>query len=154
VVFAVLLVAFSVVVWWVWSHMGSTPAEPIAETTSETVESVVEPVVAESESAEPEVATEPGKLELSVKVLDDTWVILQVDGAQETNEVLRAGDVRSFSADSEFRFEVVGNAGGIALTLNGHAIPSLGERGRVVRNLVYDRDYLDTLEGEATQDDA
>lgn len=151
VIFGLLLAAFVVVVWWVWINMGTTSPEPVAAATS-TVAPAVAPPVARSEPEEPEVPAvlEPEKLELRVVVLDDTWVILQVDGKPSSNEVLRAGDVRTFTAENEFRFEVVGNAGGIELALNGSPMPSLGARGRVVRNLVFDWTYLEGLRGEAS----
>lgn len=156
VVFAILLVAFSVVVWWVWSHMGA-PSEdesPVAVTSA--IEPAEAPPDIESPPEEVPVPEVPAadRLELRVTVTQDTWVILEIDGKPSTNEVLRAGDVRSFSAGNELRFEVVGNAGGLDLTLNGLPVPPLGASGRVVRNVVFDWGVLEELKGENEQNDA
>ena len=124
VVFGVLLVAFSLVVWWVWSHLGNPTYEPSPTIVTETVEPAVAPPVVEPETTTSEpLEPEAERLEMRISVLDDTWVILHVDGELATNEVLRAGDVRNYAADNDFRFEVVGNAGGLDLTLNGTTIP-------------------------------
>jgi cytoskeleton protein RodZ len=151
VIFGLILVAFVVVVWWVWSNMGTNSPDP-APVATNTIEPAVAPRGERIDPEETEVPSvlEPEKLELRVTVVSDTWVILQVDGKPSTNEVLRTGDVRTFTAENEFRFEVVGNAGGIELSLNGAAIPSLGAQGRVVRNLVFDWTYLEGLRGEAS----
>jgi cytoskeletal protein RodZ len=149
VVFALLLVAFSVVVWWVWSYMGARgTADPDVAVVSNTIEPAVAPPDPDQLADEPPAAEppEPERLELGVTVVEDTWVILHADGQVATNEVLRAGDVRTFSAENALRFEVVGNAGGIELTLNGEHIPSLGARGRVVRDLVFDWKVLEQLQ--------
>jgi len=155
VVFGLMLVAFCVVVWWVWSRMGASDQdEPVTAAVTETIEPAVAPPSSEPPpEAEPApVNPEPDKLELRVAVKEDTWVILQIDGKVSTNEVLRAGDVRTFTADNEFRFEVVGNAGGIDLTLNGHPVAPLGASGRVVRNVVFDWTALEGLkEGGASE---
>lgn len=156
VTFAVLLLAFCVVVWWVWSNVGTQPEETVPTVVSTTMEPAVAPPVAEAtqeEPATPEVI-EPEKLELRVAVNEDTWVILQIDGKAATNEVLRKGDVRTFTADNEFRFEVIGNAGGLALTLNGNPVAPLGASGRVVRNVVLDWNVLEGMQGEAEPNDA
>lgn len=156
VIFAVLLLAFGVVVWWVWSHMGKpsverSPVSTASMTETTAVPPVIDDLAEEVTSGEVVPAeTAPDVLELRVTVTEDTWVILQVDGEASTNVVLRAGDVRTFSAVDEFRFDVIGNAGGIDLTLNGRPVPPMGPRGRVVRNVVFDWKVLEEMQMEAT----
>ena len=145
--FGVLLVVFSAVMWWLGSRSREVrSAVPAAETA--TVAPAVAPVV----PTEPVVsstapASSPDRLELDVKVIEDTWVILQVDGQPSINQVLRAGENRKLEAENEIRFEAVGNAGGLELTLNGHPIPSMGPRGKVVRGFSLDWEALKRLEG-------
>jgi len=156
VVFAVLLLAFCIVVWWVWRNMGTASEEPVRAAETTAVEPAADTPSAEAAPEDGEVPTaeEPDRLELRIAVKEDTWVILRIDGEAETNEVLRAGDVRTFTADEEFRFEVVGNAGGVDLTLNGTPVAPLGASGRVVRNVVLDWNVLEGIREETSRDDA
>ncbi|MGK2855607.1 MAG: helix-turn-helix domain-containing protein [Thermoanaerobaculia bacterium] len=144
--FAVLLVVFAAVMWWLGTREGESrrPETPVPTAT-------VAPAVAPIVPTEPVVsstapASSPDMLALDVKVLEDTWVILQVDGQPALNQVLRAGETRKLEAENEIRFEVVGNAGGLELTLNGHAVPAIGPRGKVVRGFSLD---WETLKGFA-----
>jgi len=157
VVFALMLLAFCIVVWWVWSNMGVSSDESVPVAATATIEPAAPPPSVESpadlEPVPDSAETESSTLELGISVNEDTWVILQIDGEAATNEVLRAGDTRTFSANDEFVFEVIGNAGGLDLTLNGRPVAPLGARGRVVRNVVFDWKTLEGLAGEAGRDD-
>lgn len=150
-VFAVLLVAFAAVMWWLGGRSAETRH---VETTPAT--GTVAPAVAPIVPTEPVVsatapASSPDRLGLDVNVLEDTWVIVQVDGQPALNQVLRAGEKRKMEAENEIRFEVVGNAGGLELKLNGRAVPMLGPRGKVVRDISLDWEALKRLEGTTTR---
>lgn len=154
VAFAVLLVVFSAVMWWLGAHSGESSRTPRTSSAPAPVPAVA-PAVAPVVPTEPVVsstasASSPDKLELDVKVIEDTWVILQVDGQPALNQVLREGETRKLEAENEIRFEVVGNAGGLELTLNGRPIPSIGPRGKVVRGYSLDWEALKRLEGGTT----
>ncbi|HUP44531.1 MAG TPA: helix-turn-helix domain-containing protein [Thermoanaerobaculia bacterium] len=84
-----------------------------------------------------------GRLHLSINVTDNSWVTLEVDGQTALNDELVAGSTHTFAADRQFRFRTVGNAAGLALTLNGRKMPPLGQEGEVVRNRIFDRQFLD-----------
>ncbi len=138
VVFGVLLLLSVVVIWWLWTSGDGTP-EPETASITETVAPAIAPEVPEATKATQ--ATDTSRsgeerpvrlsgLTLQVRVLEDTWVILHADGRTPTNEVLREGTRRRFEADEQLRFEVVGNAGGLDLTLNGVSIPPLGQGAR------------------------
>jgi len=150
--FAVLLVVFGAVMWWLGGRADQrkhgTKPPPTATSVAPAVAPVVptEPVVSSTAAA-----SSPDKLELDVKVIEDTWVILQVDGEPALNQVLRQGETRKLEAENEIRFEVVGNAGGLELTLNGHPVPAMGPRGKVVRGFSLDWEALKRFEGGTTQ---
>ena len=79
----------------------------------------------------------PGPVErvLVVRAAETTWVRIQPDGGEPTEETLAPGSVREWRSAGRFRV-TLGNAGGVELELDGQALPALGERGRVVRDVV------------------
>jgi cytoskeletal protein RodZ len=91
------------------------------------------------EVAEPPAAVEPMELKLIASPTDSAWIELNtvsiVEQAPETTAfrfMLPLGRSRSFQATEEFIFKKVGNAGGIALELNGAKLPPLGKKGKVI----------------------
>jgi hypothetical protein len=77
----------------------------------------------------------PGSVErvLLERAIDTTWVRVQPDGAGPTEETLSPGTVREWRSAGRFPI-TVGNAGGVELALDGHALPALGAPGQVVRD--------------------
>lgn len=82
----------------------------------------------------------PQPMTLTVTASEDVWIVLNADGQKALNGILGAGEERTFSADEQFEFETIGNAGGIAVSLEGRPLPPLGTKGEVVRNRVISRD--------------
>jgi len=76
-----------------------------------------------------------GSQRLVVRALEPTWIRVQMDGGGSVQELLPAGATREWSAEKRFVL-TVGNAGGLQLELNGRALPPLGARGAVIRELV------------------
>lgn len=95
------------------------------------------PLPAETAPQEPAAADTP--LSLTLAASEDVWIVLSADGAQVLSGKVGAGQERTFTAREQFELESVGNAGSLALTLNGVALPSLGEKGEVIRNRVFTR---------------
>ena len=60
---------------------------------------------------------------------------VQTDDGGVVQELLPAGATREWVSARRF-IVTVGNAGGIALELNGQPLPPLGARGAVIQNLV------------------
>jgi len=81
-------------------------------------------------------------LHLQIELTADSWVNLQADGKSVLNGELRDGESRTFDAEREFRFQTIGNAGGVVLTINGIHLPPLGNQGEVLHDTVYDRAWL------------
>jgi hypothetical protein len=86
-----------------------------------------------------------GSLRMIVELVDDAYVDLDVDGKSVFKDVMKSGERHVFNAQEQFRFRTVGNAAGLALTLNGVKLPALGRDGQVVKNRIFDQEYLVTL---------
>jgi hypothetical protein len=84
-------------------------------------------------------------LRLGIEVTSDSWIDLKADGKSVFHDVLVRGERRSFEAQEQFRFDRIGNAAGVQLTLNGARVPPLGADGEVVKNRVFDHDALKQL---------
>jgi hypothetical protein len=93
-------------------------------------------------------ATDDSVLRLYVEVIGNSWVTLEADGKTVVNAEMTRGEKRSFEANEAFRFRTIGNAAGVRLTLNGSVLPSLGDDGEVVKNRVFDREFLRDMRGE------
>lgn len=74
-----------------------------------------------------------GTRELKIAAIEDTWFSLAADQQSTKQYLLHAGESRTWTG-ATFNL-TVGNAGGIAVTLDGRELPPLGPTGKVVRNL-------------------
>jgi transcriptional regulator with XRE-family HTH domain len=84
-------------------------------------------------------------LRLVIDASEDSWIDLDVDGQPAFDEVVHKGEQRAFEAKERFYFRVIGNAGGVRLTLNETPVPSLGDKGRPRKKLLFDRAKLQEL---------
>jgi cytoskeleton protein RodZ len=92
------------------------------------------PVEAAAPAAEVSGAERTGGSTASVRVgitaTETTWISVRSDGRVVYSGTLEPNDTRNLDADEQIRI-VVGNAGGLNLTLNGEPVPSLGPSGQV-----------------------
>ena len=79
-------------------------------------------------------AAAAGSQHLVVRALEPTWIRVQADSGRVAEELLPAGASREWAAERRFLL-TIGNAGGVELTLNGKALPSLGPKGTVIQRL-------------------
>jgi transcriptional regulator with XRE-family HTH domain len=93
----------------------------------------------------PSPVVDDSRLHLAVEVVGNSWVVLEADGKTVVNAEMLQGERRTFEANDEFRFRNIGNAAGLKLTLNGAAVPPLGDDGEVIRNRVFDRQSLQKI---------
>ena len=121
-----------------------TPVVPAPVSSGAPVSAPAQPKAADTTTANPLVPTD-GSLRLVVEIVDDSYIDLEVDGKNVFKDVMKTGDRQVYDAKEQFRFRTVGNAAGLALTLNGVRLPALGRDGQVVRNRVLDQEYLVTL---------
>jgi cytoskeletal protein RodZ len=76
----------------------------------------------------------PRHLLLAATAVEPTWMQVRADGGEQREVLLQKGQTVRFGAEKGF-LVTVGNAGGIQLSLNGEALPSLGAPGQVIRDL-------------------
>jgi cytoskeleton protein RodZ len=77
----------------------------------------------------------PGGLVLTLAARRNSWVEAKVDGTTVLNRVLKDGELQRLEARQEVVLSV-GNAAGVAVTLNGRPLAPLGQDGEVKRNIV------------------
>lgn len=95
----------------------------------------------------PNVAPSVGEvagLALVLTATQDCWAAVQADATRVLDRVLKAGESVTVNAKSEIVLSV-GNAGGVAFTLNGRPGVSLGREGEVRRNIVVTRESMASL---------
>ena len=120
------------------------PSPPPQEKSTATSPPTPAPAQAPAEpprvKVEPSPAPIPGQaLSLTLAATDQTWVSLSAGGKTVFTGVMGPGQTKSFEGTDEARL-VVGNAGGIEVTWNGHMIETIGPRGHI-------REVLFTREG-------
>jgi cytoskeleton protein RodZ len=72
---------------------------------------------------------------LIARAEESTWLSVRADQKDPREVLLQPGQIARFEAQTGFHV-VVGNAGGVKLSLDGTPLPPLGRSGEVVRNLV------------------
>jgi cytoskeleton protein RodZ len=87
-------------------------------------------------------------LRADLEARQDSWVGVQADGLKVVDRILKQGDKQSVEAKREIVLSL-GNAGGVALTVNGRPAPPLGHAGEVKRNIVITRESLAELMKES-----
>jgi cytoskeleton protein RodZ len=91
----------------------------------------VDPQPANTESAPTPGPIAEADLTLEIAATETTWVKVSADGAAVVHgQILRSGMTRRITARNSISL-VVGNAGGVTIKVNDHAIPALGESGQV-----------------------
>ena len=108
----------------------SAKTPPAASSTAVAVQPGVAPA-----APVPAEEARPGGQRLLIRAVELTWIRVQVDEGQVTEELMQVGAVREWTAARKFVL-TVGNAGGLEIDLNGRRIPPLGARGAVIQKLV------------------
>src|SRR5262249_38185979 len=87
-------------------------------------------------------------LVLTLTAQQNCWVHAQADGQTVINRVLSEGETETLEAEGQIVLSV-GNAGGIALTVNDRPGVSLGKSGEVKRNIVITKQSLPSFVQDA-----
>jgi cytoskeletal protein RodZ len=87
-------------------------------------------------------------LALTLSAKEECWVAVRADGAVVLNRVLSRGETETVQAHGEIVLSV-GNAGGIAFSVDDKPGLSLGRAGEVRRNIVITRESLPSLVEDA-----
>jgi cytoskeleton protein RodZ len=77
---------------------------------------------------------EPSGVSMVLEFEQDSWTEVSADGQPIFSGMVRRGIRREFQARAGFRL-TLGNAGGVRVTVDGHALEPLGQAGQVVRDL-------------------
>lgn len=111
------------------------PPPPVQSPLSSVAAAPLSKQEAPAESAEatsPEAAvpsTMPGGMVLKLKVNQDCWLDITIDGAVSQQYDLKAGDLIEWKGERFFSLDL-GNAGGVEAEFNGKVLPSFGEAGK------------------------
>ena len=71
-------------------------------------------------------------LTVSIAAQDECWVAASVDGDRVIERLMRRGEQETVEVRREL-FLTAGNAGALAMTVNGSPVRRLGRSGQVVR---------------------
>jgi cytoskeleton protein RodZ len=93
------------------------------------------PAVSAQPGAGPTIGPQPAGQRLLIRAVETTWIRVQIDEAQVSEELLQVGAIREWTAARRFVISV-GNAGGLEVDINGRRIPPLGASGAVIQRLV------------------
>lgn len=136
----IIVAALAGVSWWAIRHKRAEVEAAQAEASAPVV-----PIRAPSQAVAKEqaqAAPADDMLRLTIQIVDNSWVTLEADGKTVLNAEMTRGESRTFEAKESFRFRTIGNAAGVALTLNDAKLPPLGDDGEVIRNRVLNREDL------------
>lgn len=142
VLLLVIVLALGLVTWWALRFKRDARAEATVDTVANVAPA---PTPAKATPAPPSTTTvhqDDNLLHMTVELTADSWITLEADGKNVFSDEMKQGDKRTFDAQNTFRFKTIGNAGGVALTLNDVHIPPLGKEGKVVHDRVFDREWL------------
>ncbi len=126
--------------------LGAAPTQPVSGALSGTPSvapqsAVPQPTAAKTAPAPrdgvmlPTPPARPGKIRLDIQVAEKCWISVNGDGNHVASKIMEPGEHYVFDADERF-FLIVGNAGGIQLSINGKPAKSLGKSGEVARILI------------------
>jgi cytoskeleton protein RodZ len=124
--------------WWASSSVGhpeprhtATRSEPAAPPAPHPRQETAKPAEAPPPQPAPPAAVDPGvPVQVTLTATEDTWVSAHADGKQVFSTTLAANESRTVQGLNGVRL-VVGNAGGITVTLNGKPVGPIGPHGQV-----------------------
>lgn len=120
----------------------SPPALPSAPKTDVVTPAPSPPVVPNPKNV---VAATQDGLTAQLVFTQPCWIEVRVDGQPPFQGTFTAGTSKEVKGISKIELVSVGNAGGLSVTLNGKALPSLGKAGEVLHNVVLTKDNLNQL---------
>jgi len=139
VILLIIVLALSGVFYWAVKHRH--PARAVEEVVPQpAVHAVATPKPSPAPAL---VSPQDQTLRLVIDFGDDSWINLEADGKTVLNGRMRKGAHQTFEAKDSFKFRTIGNAGGIALTLNDVKLPPIGADGQVIHDRVIDRQTLE-----------
>lgn len=83
------------------------------------------------------------ELRFEIEGIEDSWISVSLDKSPVSSELIRKGVKKSFTVKNSLTFTTIGNAGGLALSVNGRPLKPLGKSGEVLRNVKLDRKSIE-----------
>lgn len=114
--------------------------KPVEEILSERIEKPADKKIEVSENVKTSelktsVSTQDS-LSLIIQAVDTSWMRVMVDNKFSDEFILNPMISKSLKAKSHFSL-LIGNSGGVELTLNGNKLPAIGEKGQI-KNIIVD----------------
>ena len=75
----------------------------------------------------------------------DCWMEFAIDGQPSSQAVFKAGTTKELKGASKIELVKIGNASGLAVTLNGKPLPSFQDGNKVINNVILDQNTLNKL---------
>jgi cytoskeleton protein RodZ len=125
----------------------ANPPQPVAASAAQTSlaggKTLQPPNAGATSAAAPthDSAPEKGKIRVTVKAREDSWISITVDGEVTMQGTLTAGSQRNVQASREIAIKA-GNAGALDFAFNGKDLPSQGAEGEV-KSLVFNTNGLE-----------
>ena len=119
-----------------------TPAALPSAPQAEAVTPAPSPVVPTPPSV---VASTPEGLTAQLVFTQKCWMEFKIDGQPSSQAVFEAGTTKELKGTSKIELIKIGNATGLSVTLNGKALPSFKDGGKVVNNVILNQETLKTL---------
>ncbi len=112
--------------------------KPVDEILAERNEEPEKPnLEAQSKSKEtPKIVETQDSLSLIIQAVDTSWMRVMVDNKVTDEFILSPNLTKSLKAKTRFSL-LVGNSGGVELTLNGNKLPKIGKKGQI-KNIIVD----------------
>ena len=140
---AFILALFVISLFWAFNRgetantvsMASTTKPVDSETTADSTKSE------QSTAADTVAATQDG-LTAQLVFTQPCWIVVKVDGKPSLKAEYAVGTSKEVKGADKIELVSIGNAGGLSVTLNGKALPSLGKTGEVLSNVVLTKDNL------------
>lgn len=131
------------------AELATAPIEPAGGAThgseppsgSPAAGSLASTAAAEPSNADPSAP----KIRIRFEVLETCWASVTADNRKVLSRQLNPGDDKDFSADDSV-LVVLGNAGGIRLTINGKPARALGKPGDVVKVLITEQNLAELIQ--------
>jgi transcriptional regulator with XRE-family HTH domain len=148
IVTVIIVAALAGLGYWAYKHKRETAAPHEENVTAATSGRQAPPPVAAppaGQAGAPVVHQPPANddtLRIVVQANASSWIVLDADGKTVYSDEMHKGERWSYEAKDRFRFKTIGNAGGVAITLNDVVIPPFGGEGDVVHDRVLDRELL------------
>jgi cytoskeleton protein RodZ len=111
------------------------PAVPAPEGITSPLSSAAAPRVLPAQKEAPPVPANVPALRLNLQANDECWISVSSDGRPVTRMTLERGTTQSFNAAEQLSI-ILGNAGGVHLTINGKAVKPLGKSGEVIKMII------------------